>query len=358
MTFASLRRFVVRYERHLSVLGMAGGFLLDNAALKDIVGFSETLLLTFYFISAGLLIIGIHYADTRLHSWLVKARPWLVISFQIIIGSWYSAFLVFYSHSASVSASWPFLLILFVLFAGTEIFKHYQDRLAFQNAMYFFAIFTYATAVVPIFVGAVGTTAFFESGAVSVLLFAVFLRILYRVGPARLKAAGKRVIVAVASVFILINVFYFAHLLPPLPLELKDIGVYHTLVKESGAYAVGGEPTSLVSHFFGDDVVHIQAGNPVYVFSSVYTPVAIHTDLVHRWQYWDTTQKQWVTTSVISFPVVGGRDEGYRGFSEISGIREGAWRVSVETPDGALIGRIAFSVVYVPAEPPLVQSTL
>lgn len=337
---------------------MAAGFLLDNAALKDIVGLPETILLTFYFFSAGLLIVGIHFADTRSHPFLVKVRPWLPFAFQVIIGSWYSAFLVFYSHSASLSTSWPFLVILFIIFAGTEIFKSYQDRLAFQNAMYFFAIFTYATAIVPLFTGTLGTAVFLLSGAVSLAFFAVFFLLLHATGPARLKAASTRIMTSVGVVFLVINGFYFAHLLPPLPLTLKDIGVYHTIVKASDTYAAAGEETSFIAHFFGNETVHVQQGEAVYVFSSVFTPIAIKTTLVHRWQYWNASARTWVTTSLISFPITGGRDEGYRGFSFIDGIPAGLWRVSVETPDGALIGRAEFTVTYVPQEPPLVNAIL
>jgi len=339
---------------------MAVGFVLDSAGLKEISGSLETLLLYFYFFSAGILIILIHLSDAR---WAGKrivqiVRPWLPITFQFIIGSWYSAFLVFYSHSASLSASWPFLIILFILFAGTEIFHRYQDRLVFQNALYFFAIFSFATSQLPLFLGTIGTVPFLLSGLASVLIFAFFLWLLYVAGPARLKLAKNRIIVAVSSIFIVINVFYFAHLLPPLPLILRDIGVYHSVSPHGGAYAVAGEGSSFLSHFLGGETVHIQKGGTAFVFSSVFTPIAIKTNLIHRWQQWDTHARAWETRSVITFPVSGGRDEGYRGFSEIPGIPEGEWRVSVETPDGALIGQISFTVIYTSEEPELVHNSL
>lgn len=358
MNFTSVRQFVRRHERLLSIVGMGVGFLLDNAALKEINGFRETLLLTFYFFSTGLLILAIHLADTREHPGLKKSRPWLVLALQIIIGSWYSAFLVFYSHSASLSASWPFLVILFFLFAGTEVFKTYQDRLAYQNALYFFAIFTYATAVVPLALGSIGTTEFLVSGIVSAVLFAGFFWFLYVLGPARLKGAAKRVVSVVAVVYVLINIFYFAHLLPPLPLMLRDIGVYHSVTKEGDTYTAEGESVSFLSRFFGNEVIHIVQGEPAYVFSAVYTPIAIKTNLIHRWERYDGSQKKWVTVSVVSYPVEGGRDEGYRGYSELPNIFPGEWRVSVETPGGALIGRIAFTVEYISKEPAFTESVL
>src|SRR3989338_5812915 len=41
----------------------------------------------------------------------------------------------------------------------------------------------------------------------------------------------------VASIFVLFTVLYFNNMIPPIPLSLKSIGVYHSLLREqSGAY--------------------------------------------------------------------------------------------------------------------------
>jgi hypothetical protein len=354
------KRFVVRYERHLSVAAMVGGFVADNIGLHRADLPFDTGLLYFYIASAGLLILIVHLIEEGVWQGrgVLAARPWLLLSLQVIFGSTMSAFLVFYSHEASFSATWPLLLVIFAVFAGTEIFKHYQDRLGYQYALYFFSVFSFSVYTVPIFVGAIGTNVFLLSGALATAAFALFALLLYATGRKRFQKAAPRVFAGAASVLVLMNVLYFTHLLPPLPLALKNIGVFHSITHTSAGYVTEGEPASLVGDLLGVSDVHIRAGEAVYVGSSIFTPLSIRTNIVHRWQRWDAVQNKWVTNTVITFPVVGGNDGGYRGYSEIPNIPAGKWRVSVETQNGAVIGRLSFTVTYVATEPPLVSGTL
>lgn len=353
-------QFAIRYERHLSVLSMAVGFLLDNTFLRRADLGPETLLLYFYLASSGLLIFGIHLAEEGVWKgkYALSLRPWLPILLQGISGSMFSAFLVFYGRSASLLASWPFLLVLFLVFAGTEIFHSYHDRLAFQSAIYFFGIFSFCIYTVPLLVGRIGEDVFFLSGLAAFFIFAIFFALLFFTGPKRLRASALKISAAVGAVFLLINVFYFTHLLPPLPLSLRDIGVYHVVAKTNIGYVVFGEQESWLSDFLGVTDVHILPGQAVYVYSSVFTPIVIKTDVVHLWEYWNSTKGVWVQNTRIEFPVVGGADGGYPGFSEIDGIPPGLWRVSVETPDGRLIGRVEFTVEYVSVAPSLTYDVL
>ena len=69
-------------------------------------------------------------------------------------------------------------------------------------------------------------------------------------------------------------------------------------------------------------------------------------------------KKEWISASRISFPIRGGREEGYRGFSQKSNVFPGSWRVYVETKDGQIIGRIRFDVVAGSPPLPLIETTL
>ncbi len=357
MDFTRIRQFVIRYERHLSVAATILGFVIDNALLKRPDDIAAILLLYSYLILSGIFIFAIHFAEEGVWTgeWKTALRPWLPIGLQFIFGSLFSAFIVFYSRGASLSASWPFLLLLLIVFAGTEVFKKYQDRLVYQCTLYFFGLFSFCVYYVPLSVGSIGTNVFLISGAVAAVAFALFTGVLFLTGRKRFSANLKRIVVTAVSVYALMNLLYFTHVLPPLPLALKDIGVYHLLVRTETGYEVSGERVNFLETIFGSETLHIKKGESAYVFSSVFTPVAIRTNLVHRWEHQDNGK--WVTTSVVSFPVIGGRDGGYRGFSQIDGIPEGEWRVSVETMGGQPIGRTAFSVQYVAGEPALQKST-
>ena len=90
--------------------------------------------------------------------------------------------------------------------------------------------------------------------------------------------------------------------------------------------------------------MRVQAGGSLSVYSAVFAPIQLKTNVVHKWRHYDETARTWRTKSTVRFPIVGGREGGYRGYSIKSSRRSGRWRVDIETPDGLLIGRVPFSV--------------
>ena len=106
------------------------------------------------------------------------------------------------------------------------------------------------------------------------------------------------------------------------------------------------------------DVVKIVEGQPVFVFSSVFSPADLDTEIVHHWQYFDQRTNRWKSAGYIAFPIVGGRDDGFRGYTQKDNLFEGAWRVDVETKRGQLIGRETFRVEFVDVLPELSEKIL
>ena len=88
----------------------------------------------------------------------------------------------------------------------------------------------------------------------------------------------------------------------------------------------------------------------------MFAPGSLSTPIVHRWEQYDETSKQWVTQSLVSFSISGGRAQGYRGWSYKAGLTPGEWRCDVETGRGVLIGRTAFTVI--PGTPTLSTTQL
>ncbi|MEK7079713.1 MAG: DUF2914 domain-containing protein, partial [Patescibacteria group bacterium] len=78
---------------------------------------------------------------------------------------------------------------------------------------------------------------------------------------------------------------------------------------------------------------------------------------VHHWEHYNEVTKHWVDEGHITFAISGGRDGGYRGYSEKDNLASGKWRVTVETLEGQVIGRISFHVESVLTPPPLHKET-
>jgi hypothetical protein len=68
-----------------------------------------------------------------------------------------------------------------------------------------------------------------------------------------------------------------------------------------------------------------------------------------RWYRKDA--RGWQLTDSIPINIVGGREQGFRGYGLKSNHQPGDWKVEVETTDGREIGRVYFRVESVPAAP-------
>ena len=78
---------------------------------------------------------------------------------------------MFYLRSASLWASWPYLLLLVGIFMGNEFFKAYTTRFTLSLLLYFFALLSYSILVVPVLIAMIGTIPFVASGMLALAVF-------------------------------------------------------------------------------------------------------------------------------------------------------------------------------------------
>jgi hypothetical protein len=98
-------------------------------------------------------------------------------------------------------------------------------------------------------------------------------------------------------------------------------------------------------------------GEKVFVFTAVFAPSGLSTLLRHQWQYFNDVTNVWETRSDVRFTIHGGRDGGFRGYSEKYDPEPGSWRVNVLTEHGQIVGRIRFTVVRTAGGVPLIEET-
>ena len=157
----------------------------------------------------------------------------------------------------------------------------------------------------------------------------------------------------------MINVLYFTNLIPPIPLSLKDAGVYHSIQKnKEGNYDVTYEDPGWQGYFKLYPDFEEVSGSPIYAFSAIFSPKDLNLTILHEWQHYDETKKKWTTESIIKLSVVGGRDGGFRTYSKRTNLTSGKWRVNVKTEQGQNIGHLRFNIVPVETEPVLSTETL
>jgi MFS family permease len=344
--------WIPRYERQLSALGMIGGFVTDNFMFRRVDLPNTQIIFLVYIAVAAVTILVLHGINSHTTRGPDEKPPrwqtFLPVATQFALGGLWSGFLIFYTRSAVLLASWPFLLVLVAIFIGNEVFKQYYERLVFTAVLLFFGMFSYAIVTVPIYTHQIGVFSFLLSGLAAITAFTVFLWVLFLVGRKAFVESKWPIIGASAAVYVLINVFWFTNILPPLPVALAKSGIY-TDVKHVGNDYIGtGEPRAWYQQPF-TQIVHVAAGQPLYAYTAVFAPVKLSTRITHNWQHYDEKRRRWVAVSKVSYPINGGRDGGYRGYTIKKNPGAGEWRVDFATADGHLLGRERFTVDQTPS---------
>ena len=80
--------------------------------------------------------------------------------------------------------------------------------------------------------------------------------------------------------------------------------------------------------------------------------------IIHEWWKFDEINKNWILDDEIEFPIIGGRKDGYRGYSFKNDPEVGKWRVYISTEKNKRLGHISFEVKRVYQEPHLESGKL
>ncbi len=359
----ALSRFfawVARHERRLGAALFAFGFITDFFTFGLLPVQIVNYLFIAYLVLAAACVMGAHYfagiGQGEKEVWWRKALAVMFpLGAQYAFGGLLSGLVVFYTAHSFVAASWPFILLLGVVYFGNEYFRMYKQYVVFQTTIFFFTLYAYLIFGLPLLVKSIGPWVFLGSTLLTAILFVGFLWLLKLAHKTRLMEVRKQIAVSSSTIVIAVCLSYFSGLIPPLPLVLADQGIYHGVHKMEDSYHVEAETKSPWWHI-GPPVVHQTSGEFLYAFSAVSAPIQFGTTIVHRWEH--NTSRGWETQSKISFPISGGREGGYRGYSAKQHLAEGKWRVSVETENGQTIGRIRFNVEKVDAPPEVYEEIL
>jgi hypothetical protein len=342
------------HERHLSALAMAGGFTFDSYAFGRIDRPMTQAVFIAYLAIAGGSIAILHQLESRPEKPPARTYALLVAATQFALGASLSGFCVFYIRSASLGASWPFLLFMAAIFIGNEYFRAYASRLVFAALLFFFVLYSYAILLVPLVMARIGAVPFLISGGIAVAAFFLYMRGLAWLGHDRYRLARKHIALGTLTITLLINVFYFARIFPPLPLVLTDADIYHHVERDGRDFKASAEaePPRWKALFGTFPQLHAAPGEKLYLYSAVFAPSNFSTRIVHEWQ-WRNQAGDWTTEQRLTIPIIGGREDGFRSYTDHT-VHPGEWRVNIATLDGRAIGRVRFSVAAASQTPPAV----
>jgi len=365
-----------KFEVYISVVTFSFGLVVTFLTLTRVDMFMENFwivvnlllvafsifTLTFYENKAEqklLKVVESPLAIAKLHLNKQRLHFYFILLIQFAFGGLFSTFFVFYIRSSSLSDSWFFILIIAILLVGNEIWKKHYTRLVFQISVFFVSLYLFLIFLLPVLFHRLGVDLFLLAGIISLLIILTFLWLLKKKAKEKFKSQRQSLRVSIFIIFILMNILYFTNAIPPIPLSLKDSGVYHKLVKVANdKYEVLGQPIDWRYYLRGYPVFQKRLGEPIYVLTAIFSPIKFDEEIIHQWQYYDQIEKKWIDSSKISLPIVGGRDNGYRTYSLKYSVPTGLWRVKVMTVRGQVLGKIKFRVENVTASPELITEVL
>jgi hypothetical protein len=349
------REYLYKHRHRIPTAALIAGLVWDSITLGRPDRLFDNLVLLFYIIIAG---IGILIIANQRERNMEKASLPLLILIQFSFGNLVSALFVLYGKSAPFIGGLPFFLLLIALFIGNELFRNRYGLIRFNVGIYYLLLLLYFALVVPVLLRQIGVGVFLLSGLVSVIAIYLYILFMRTVAPRLVQTDKSSFVKIVGSTLVAFNIFYFLNVIPPVPLALREAGIYHHVVRsDSSEYTVQYEKGKWYEFWKrSDSVFNAQRDDSAHCFSAVFAPERLNTSIYHHWEYFNRESGRWKSAARISFGIVGGRDEGFRGFSEKTGLTPGKWRCSVETGRGALIGRDTFTVVHEDKELELVTA--
>lgn len=356
-TYKKIKHFYATYERFLIPGMLLLGFLLDLVTFKALNIRTAFILLAVHASIVGFVIIFLNSFDEgkyilkRRHPvrYLRIAAPLLL---QFSMGALLSAVMIFYLFSGAFSVSWPFLIIVIFLMISNEIYREYYLQPTVQLPVYYLILFALGALMLPFAIKHVNIFVFALAGIIAMVIIYLLYRVLRSFVPAIAQEEGK-LIGAIGLLFGGMLALYITNIIPPIPLSVREIGVYHDLQRQGNAYVLAEESESWVERLLPGRTVHITRASSLYVLSAIFAPDDLKTGVVHVWEWYDPELRQWREMDRIGFGITGGRDEGYRGYTRKSTLLAGKWRVSVATDRGKTMGRLHFRIEIVDELPEL-----
>jgi hypothetical protein len=288
---------------------------------------------------------------SRLRRWYLKYRSPAV---HFLLGTLLNVYTIFFFKSSSLLVSFAFMGVLVLLLIANEAKRLKFLGLSLKFGLLGLCFLCFFSYVVPVFVGSIGLLVFLVSIAAGSLPLIAAGAWLGTSAPELLPRVRRQVFVPLGLVVLGFLTFYLFRLVPPVPLSIPFIGVYHGVTRTEQVYRLEHERPLWRWWHHGDQSFLAQPGDKVYVFFRVFSPTRFSDQVLMRWYRKDP--RGWALQDSIPIKILGGREEGFRGYGVKSSYQAGEWKVQIETTDGREIGRIYFDVEAVPEAPRAFQA--
>jgi DUF2914 family protein len=351
-----LRAYYEKHELKIAIAAFIGGFAVDILTVERIDSWLTIGQQVLYLavITLALIQMFLEQAGPAPEGMFVVRRWYYRYRNPILhffLGTLLNLYAIFFFKSSSLLVSFSFLGVLVLVLLANETSRLKALGLPFKFALLSLCFLSFFALIVPTVIGSVGTGIFM----LSVLLGSVPLAgIAWLAGsrsPELAQRARRQILVPLGLVLIGYLTSYLYKVTPPVPISIPFMGVYHFVERAEEGYRLSHERPMWRFWHNGDQRFFAQPGDKVYVFFRIFSPSRFSDQVVMRWYLKKEVTDRWELQDQIPIKIVGGREQGFRGYGFKTNYQPGYWRVRVETTDGREIGRIHFSIATLPEAP-------
>lgn len=355
--FDRFKAYYDRNERRIAVWSFVGGFVFDVLTLDRIDSWITIGQQAVYLVIVTAALLQMFFEEGRperdlsaLSSLKRGYYQYRTAIVHFFLGSLLSLYTLFFFKSSSLFVSFGFLAVLALLLVINESERFKKLGLAFKFALLSLCGLSFTAAVVPIAVGSIGIFVFLLSMLVGCLPMALLYRRLLIHAPDRAQQARRQMMIPFGIVLFVFLALYVVRIIPPVPLSIPFIGVYHGVERQGDQFVLSHERPFWRFWDNGDQQFEAQPGDRVFVFFRIFSPTRFSDQVLMRW-YWKDARGKWLLHDSIPINIVGGRAQGFRGYGMKSNYQPGQWKLQVETTDEREIGRVYFEVETAPQAP-------
>lgn len=356
---SGIKAFIHRHEKKLDVAFFIGGFIFDMLLIEapdHVWGVVQQAVYLF------LIAVLIHFEMLfRLHKWrpgrwMRKIWTWRNLALHFFLGTLLNLYSLFYIKSASLFSSLIFLALMIGFILANELPIVKRAKVSAKVALYAICLFSFLAIMFPIVFGRVGWMPFAFAVVSTIFIFALQVKMLLRSVVDR-AVLSRAILAPVVSIMMAFVLFYALGWIPPVPLSVKEQGVYHLIEKRGEKVLLSYEKVWWKPWQKSDVEFHAEVGDKIYFYAQIYSPTRISDQVVIRWLQKDA-KGVWSSSDRIPMSIHGGREEGFRGFAFKNNYTPGEWQVRVETSSGIEISRFYFDVIPTPTTGPRVFTVM
>lgn len=278
--------------------------------------------------------------------WASKIWPYQNFAIHFFLGTLLNVYSIFYIKSASLFSSVAFLFVMiFMIFMNELPFVKKSKEINLKVGLYSICLFSFFSILFPLLFGFIGFVPFCFSAISTLAVLLVQLRFLRNLVPEP-GVLFHAIFAPVVIVVIIFSSFFFLGWIPPVPLSVKEQGIYHYLVKRDSHYYLYAEMNENSFWNFGKSTFHAEPDDKIYFYSQIFSPARISDKMIVHW-FKKNDVGIWESMDKVPVAIKGGREEGFRAFTFKSNYEAGEWKILVETSSGVEISRLYFNVTKV-----------